>query len=145
MILLEKITLLRTVELFKNVSDDLLIEVAGRMCEEYARAGTEIVKKGELGDVLYIIVSGKVAIKEGDTTLATLGDKTIFGELAVLSPEPRTSTVVAIENCSLLKLKRYHLFEHMDLNFAICIIEALCRRIRSMVKQIDDLSQNIDK
>lgn len=142
MILLEKLALLRTVELFKNVSDDLLIEVAGRMVEEYAKAGTTIVKKGEMGDVLYIIVSGKVGIQDNNKILATLNDKQIFGELAVLSPEPRAASVVALENCSLLKLKRYHLFEHMDIYFAISIIDALCQRIREMAKKINSLTKS---
>ncbi|WP_419419114.1 cyclic nucleotide-binding domain-containing protein [Legionella sp. D16C41] len=141
MILLEKLAVLRSVDIFKNLNDELLIEVAGRMSEEYVRAGTLIVKKGELGDVLYIIISGKVAIKDGSKVLATLGDQEIFGELSVLSPEPRTESVVAVENCFLLKLKRYHLFEYMDINLTISIIEALCQRIRCMAKQIDKLSK----
>ncbi|STX29596.1 cyclic nucleotide-binding protein [Legionella beliardensis] len=145
MILLEKLALLRTVDIFKNVSDDLLIEVAGRTTEEYAKAGTPIVKKGDLGDILYIISSGKVAIQDGNRILATLGAKQIFGELAVLSPKPRTESVVALENCSLLKLKRFHLFEHMDVNFTISIIDALCQRIRNMAKQIDNLSRKNDQ
>ncbi|WP_131782298.1 cyclic nucleotide-binding domain-containing protein [Legionella gresilensis] len=141
MILLEKLTLLRKVDIFKNLSDDFLIEIAGRVTEEYARAGTTIVKKGELGDVLYIIVSGRVNVQDENRVLTTLGDKEIFGELAVLSPEPRTESIIAAENCVLLKLKRYHLFEYVDLNLTISIIDALCQRIRSMAKQIDRLSK----
>ncbi|WP_160116205.1 cyclic nucleotide-binding domain-containing protein [Legionella busanensis] len=134
-------TLLRKVDIFKNLSDELLIEIAGRVTEEYARAGTTIVKKGELGDVLYIIVSGRVNVQNDHRVLTTLGDKEIFGELAVLSPQPRTESVTAAENCVLLKLKRYHLFEYMDLNLTISIIDALCQRIRAMAKQIDKLSK----
>ncbi|MGQ3888774.1 cyclic nucleotide-binding domain-containing protein [Legionella sp. CNM-1927-20] len=141
MILLEKMTLLRKVDIFRNVNDELLIELAGRVTEEYAKAGTSIIKKGELGDGLYIIVSGKVNVQNENRVLATLGDKEIFGELAVLSPEPRTESVIAAENCLLLKLKRYHLFEYMDINLTISIIDALCQRIRAMANQIDKLSK----
>lgn len=138
MILLEKLFFLRTVNIFKKVKDDMLIDIASNTIMEKVPANQTIYKKGEMGDCLYIIVSGQIAMLDADDkTLKTLGSKQIFGELAVLSPEKRLISVMTLEECVLLKLKREPLIESigMDVNFAMAIIEELCQRIRYISKQ----------
>lgn len=58
---------------------------------------------------------------------AELGPGNVVGELAALSPKPRSATVTAIENCSLLRLDQRDLNELLDSNAAVarCVIEAL--------------------
>lgn len=138
MILLEKLFLLREVGLFKGTSDELLGELASFAKEERAMPGQEIIKKGDLGDTMYIIVSGKVAVKDEGKTLAEFGDRQIFGELAVLSPEPRSASVVALQETLLLKLRRQDVIEYFNVEPKICmeIIKELCSRIRAMNKLI---------
>lgn len=133
MILLEKLFLLREVALFKEVSDELLGELASYAEEEHVTPGHVIIKKGELGETLYIIVSGKVVVKDDEKVLAELGERQIFGELAVLSPEPRSASVEALEESLLLKLQRQDIIDHVntDPKLAMGIILELCSRIRA--------------
>lgn len=144
MILLEKIILLSSVSLFKDVSNEILAEIAFNTEIEHVEAGEIIIKKGDIGDILYIIVEGKVAIKEKNQVLTQLTAREIFGELAVLSPEARTASVVATERCVLLKLWRHHLLDILarDINLSMGIIQELCRRIQAMSHQIHKLTQN---
>ncbi|MBA2654700.1 MAG: cyclic nucleotide-binding domain-containing protein [Gammaproteobacteria bacterium] len=144
MILLEKIIMLRSVNIFQEVSDELIAEIASKTTEFRVNKGDYIIKKGEVDDVLYIIVEGKVIIKEDENILAELGSQQIFGELAVLSPEPRTASVVAVEDCLLLKLHRQDLVEHLsiNINLAMGIIQQLCNLIRLMTKQIHELTSH---
>lgn len=137
MILLEKLFLLREVTLFKEVSDELLGEIASDAEEERVPRGHIIIQKGEIGDTLYIIVSGKVVVKDEEKILAEITDHQFFGELAILSPQPRSASVEAIEETLLLKLRRQNLIDHLNLDpkFSMGIILELCSRIREMNKK----------
>ena len=128
MILLEKIFLLREVALFKEVSYELLADLASYAEEERVSAKQMIIRKNEMGDTLYIIVSGRVTVTDEGRVLAELRDLEIFGELAVLSPEPRSASVEAAEDTLLLKLQRQDLLDHfsMDPGLTMGIISELC-------------------
>lgn len=141
MILLEKHILLRGVALFREIDEEVLTQIAFDAREERVAAGEYIIKKGDIGDTFYIIVEGKVYVEDDGKTIATLGKREIFGELAVLSPEARTASIVAAEECLLLKLQRHLLIDNIgaDINLAMGIIQELCLRIRNMTKQIHEL------
>lgn len=69
-----------------------------------------IVRQGEPGDAAYIIVSGRCEVYktvEGQRiVLRTMGPGEVFGETAILSPGPRTASVVALEPTTLRKITR---------------------------------------
>jgi CRP-like cAMP-binding protein len=82
-------------------------------------AGSVIFEQGDAADALYFIDSGKVDIsvtEAGGTRkeLALLGDGDSFGEMALLTGEPRTATVRAATDVSLLRIDREHFFELID-------------------------------
>ena len=71
--------------------------------------GDTVLHQGEEGGALYIIKSGKLTVRaESPTgeeiTLATLSPHQFFGEVSFLTGVVRTATVVALEECELLKL-----------------------------------------
>ncbi len=57
--------------------------------------GTVIVKEGDLGDAAYIIRRGRCSVHKDGQVLRTMGPGEVFGETAILSPGPRTATVIA--------------------------------------------------
>ena len=78
------------------------------ICRHYA-AGKAIVRQGQGGICLFIVVSGKAeAVRtrlDGTSVVVnTFGPTDYFGELAVLNDEPRTATVIAIEDTECLAL-----------------------------------------
>ena len=83
---------------------DLLGFMRGDGAFERARfsAGTVIVMEGDAGNCAYIIESGKCdvfrVVKGERVALGMLGPGDVFGEMAVLSPGPRTANVVASED-----------------------------------------------
>jgi CRP-like cAMP-binding protein len=91
-------------------------------------AGDTIMHQGDLGTSMYIVVDGKVRIFEGDQELGMLGDRSVFGDLAALDPEPRAATVQALEDCTLLRLEGESLYELMAGNKEVTrgIIHVLC-------------------
>jgi CRP-like cAMP-binding protein len=75
------------------------------------KKGASIVKQGETGHAVYFIARGDVDIRqtrdgEEDVQLATLGPGTLFGEMALLSAEPRSASVVCLTDVDVLELNR---------------------------------------
>jgi CRP-like cAMP-binding protein len=128
----ERVLFLKQVDLFANVDDDVLVNLAMQMVEEEFKAGERIITEGDMGRELFIIVDGKVRVHKGDVDLATLGSKAVVGELAALDPEPRTASVTALEDCNLLRLEHTLLFEELLGNNELArgIIRFLVRRFR---------------
>ncbi|MBM3193865.1 MAG: cyclic nucleotide-binding domain-containing protein [Chlamydiae bacterium] len=75
----------------------------------YAK-GETIFRKGDIGDYLYIIVSGKVEIlavsNEKELQVATLGKGEYFGEMALLNQKKRNATVRCLEDTELLAIRK---------------------------------------
>lgn len=132
---LEKVLILKSVSIFKNIPEETLAEVALSLKHVKAPAGKTIVTKGELGRSMYIIIAGRVKVHDGDKTVATLGQREIFGELAALNPEPRTFSVTTLEETQLFRLDNETLNELISehVNLASGIIQVLCQRLQSMI------------
>ncbi|MBI4806378.1 MAG: mechanosensitive ion channel [Desulfovibrio sp.] len=65
-----------------------------------------IVERGQGGTTMFIIASGHVAVRLGETELSRLGPGDVFGEMALLTGEPRQADVVAVEPVSCLEVDR---------------------------------------
>ena len=101
------------IPLFSQLSMQEFIDVAVVLERRSVKAGTVIVREGEPGDSMFIVSTGEAdATREKDgesVTVATFSDGDFFGEMAVLSGEPRTATVTAVKNTELLELSRENL------------------------------------
>lgn len=82
-------------------------------------SGREIFRMGDKGDALYLIEKGRVSIVAGGSkdkvsTLAELGPGNSFGEMALLTGEPRSATAFAVTDTSLLRIDREHFDELLE-------------------------------
>lgn len=129
---IERVTMLKSVDLFARTPDDVLAQIADEVETISVRAGEAIIRKGEIGDSLFIIARGRVRVHDNDVTIATLGECEIVGELAVLDPEPRSATVTAETDVLLYRLDRDDLFELLPDHIEIVrgIFHVLCARLR---------------
>ena len=134
MLTIEKVILLKGVGMFAHTSEDILADVAAILEEVELTPGEPVFQKGEQGDSMYIIIHGRVRIFGGEKTINFLGEREIFGELALLDPEPRSASVEAVEETQLFRLERGTLFELMEDNVGVVsgIMHVLCSRLRRM-------------
>ncbi len=134
MLTIEKVLLLKGVSMFSATSEDTLADVASVLEEVELRPGERVFSKGDLGNSMFIVVSGRVRVFDGDKTINYLGEQEIFGELALLDPEPRSASVESAEETRLFRLDRDTLFELMTDNVGVVsgIMQVLCRRLRRM-------------
>ena len=96
---------------FSDLNPNEFVEVAVIMLvRRQEKAGTVIVQEGAPGDSMFIVSTGEVIASRNEDgqliKLAELSDGDFFGEMAILSGEPRTATVTAIKNTELLELTR---------------------------------------
>ncbi|HVM32427.1 MAG TPA: cyclic nucleotide-binding domain-containing protein [bacterium] len=96
---------------FQSLKLNELDELIGHLRMVRVQKGYEIVKQGDPGDAFYLIAAGKVSVwmKKGfmKSKVADLGPDEFFGEMALLSNEPRNATVVAEEVTELFILQKY--------------------------------------
>ncbi|MDP4199829.1 MAG: cyclic nucleotide-binding domain-containing protein [Bacteroidota bacterium] len=137
-LLFERVILLKTVELFRETPDPVIAHIAQALEEVHFKAGENIIQKGEIGDCLYIIVEGRVRVHAGVHFLTELGTRDVVGEMALLDPEPRSASVTAIEETTLLKLQRDVFYDLMADNVEIArgAITTLSRKLRKQNEQI---------
>lgn len=143
MITIEKLLLLKSVNLFKQMPDDLLLQVANTLTHQRILSpGEMVLEKGKVNSTMYVIVSGSVKVHdEHNRTIKELGPREIFGELSALTEQPTVSYVSAISECLLLTIRNDALFDLMSIELELSkgIIIALCERTQNMSFQIQEL------
>lgn len=102
-----------------------------------------VVREGEPGHSLYILVEGDVEViknleSENAVSLAVLRSHTFFGEMCVIDPVPRVATVYAITPVKAIEIKAatlHHLLQRMPEQFAIILLNIardMARRLRTL-------------
>ncbi|WP_353570039.1 Npt1/Npt2 family nucleotide transporter [Candidatus Albibeggiatoa sp. nov. BB20] len=131
--LIEKVIILKTVSIFADTPDNILSDIGHLTKEVYLAKDETLFNKGEVGTSMYVVVSGKVKVHDGEQMIAELGERALLGEMAVLSSEPRTASVTAREETLLLSLSQSSLFELMWDQHKVVrgIIRVLIQRLRS--------------
>jgi CRP-like cAMP-binding protein len=135
LITIERVALLHSVEFFAGVPSYVIASVA-RLAEEIERdTGESLIVESEEGDCLYVIARGRVRIEKGGRAVAELGAGEVVGELAVLSPGPRSASAIAVEPSLFLRVGEdvvtELLLDHPQVTRGI--IEVLVRRVRPTV------------
>ena len=109
------------------------------------KTGSVLFREGDHGEDMFIIQSGRVAIKkqvgDSDTTLAVMEKGDFFGEMAIVNRIQRTATVTAIDAVELLVFDREGLQNMIARNakIAMNIIDKLCRRLQAAHLKIQHL------
>ena len=141
----EKVLILKSVPMFSQTPDNVLADVADLLEEVDVSENETIFKQGDSGDSLYVILDGKVRVHDGERLLNYLGERDVFGEMALLDPEPRSATVTAVEATRLFRLDQSPFYELMEERpeIAAGIIRVLTGRLRNRVSDIAQLNARI--
>ncbi|CAN7234446.1 cyclic nucleotide-gated ion channel [Pararhizobium sp. LjRoot238] len=94
--------LVAAVPLFQRLGSAALVEIVRALRPRVVPAGTVICRKGETGDRMFFIVEGRVSVATPNPV--ELGSGSFFGEMALITGEPRSATVSAVTEVSLLSL-----------------------------------------
>jgi CRP/FNR family cyclic AMP-dependent transcriptional regulator len=128
----EKAAVLARLPLFEGISSDSLARLTAVVGEQDFAAGGFIVRQGQVGTGLYVVLSGRVRVVRGSDELAVLVPGDFFGELAVIDQRPRGASVEAVEPTRCLALASWDLLELLehDPKLSLNLIRGLVARIR---------------
>jgi MFS family permease len=108
-----EIELLAATPIFAPLPAPSLEAAARRLTPVSAGARERFIAEGEEGDRFYVVAEGTVEVTQGGRSLGVIGPGGYFGEIALLRKIPRTATVTAITDVSLLALERDDFLEIM--------------------------------
>jgi voltage-gated potassium channel len=95
--------LVAKVPFFHDVGAAAIADVAQLLRPRDYPAGAVVVRRGERGDCMYFVAAGEVEIQLRPESIR-LAPGDFFGELALLTGDPRNATIVAVRQCTLLRL-----------------------------------------
>lgn len=103
----------------------------------YLPAGTIIMREGELGEDMYVVLEGELAISRHDKPIDYLGPGMILGEMAMVDDRPRSATVTAVTPCALIRLDRagFRDLVSRSPDFALRVMSILSVRTRRFIEE----------
>ena len=95
--------------------------------------GGVVFERGSHGDVMYVVVTGTVALKDDENVLDTVHAPGIFGELALIESKPRALTAVAETEVGLVEIpvRTFWVLVHETPYFAQLVMRVMAERLRN--------------
>lgn len=104
--------LLQKVPLFKELNETDHKEIIDNITVMYYPPSYRIFSKGDIGDAMYIVKSGKVRVfDDGGHDIAILEPFHFFGEMALFDDVPRMASVETVEETEVVVLKKEEFFK----------------------------------
>jgi len=142
----DKMALLKGIPLFSDLYKGELQPLAHALERRTFNKGQVILRQGDQGDSLFVVVSGRVRIytlsPEGHELSVAFCDRgDFFGEMALLSGEPRSASAEAMEPTEVLVLHRQAFRSHLlsSPSTAVHVIETLSQRLRRTTESAEEL------
>jgi signal transduction histidine kinase len=129
---------LRAAPLFAGLSDDDLARLAATVERQRLAAGDYLVREGEVGDAMFVVVSGELEVtkRAGATEqpLAMVGPGAIQGEIAAMAGGVRAASVRAVTDVEVLRIPREGLLALLDggPEAALALLRTALERLRGL-------------
>jgi CRP-like cAMP-binding protein len=116
---------------FDKSSLAILARALAQTMVRYERNHT-IVKEGQTGVLMYVVVEGRVAVSIQGKLVEKIGPGGVFGEMALVDRTPRLATVVSETDCGLLAIGRNTFLDLIKASpdFAVSLLGAVGERAR---------------
>ena len=138
---------LRTLRIFRDLADQDLLEIAGRLSFTTYSGGSEIFGQFEEDDGVYFILSGAVRITVfsaagKEVTFRDLGPGEMFGELAAIDGQPRSANAIAKADAQIGRVSAVQFWDLLrelpEVNAAI--LNYLCSLVRDLSARVYQFS-----
>jgi CRP/FNR family cyclic AMP-dependent transcriptional regulator len=140
-------TIIARNSLFRGLPEQTIAQIAALASRRTYKADTVVVMRGDPGDALYGVITGRVRIsasgaggKEIFLNIMEPGDA--FGEIALLDGQPRSAAATTITPTELMIIRRedFLALVKREPQLAVHLIELLCKRVRWTSEQSEDSS-----
>lgn len=107
-------------------------------------AGQALFNEGDEGQRMFVLITGTADVIVNNRVVETLQHGNIVGEMGLVSPGPRSATVVATSDCEFVAIdeKRFHYLVQQTPYFATQVMRVLAERLRAadrLVAPIEDI------
>lgn len=131
---LEKILILKTVPLFKDIPEPALADFISSAEELAAVEGSDLLNVNDEWSDMYVVLQGRLRVHKDSKTLKELGNTSVLGVLYALDPAVSGVAVSVLEDTTLFRVPSETLYqlmsEHKSLEKAI--IGSLCGQLRDL-------------
>lgn len=102
-----------------------------------APAGAVVIREGEAGDLMYVLLAGELAITVQDKRIDYLLPGMILGEMAMIDDRPRSATATAVTDSTLVCLNRARFQELISRSpeFALRVMNIMSVRTRRLIEE----------
>jgi CRP-like cAMP-binding protein len=116
---------------FDRTALGILARALAQTTVRYDR-GTAIVKEGQVGVLMYVVLEGRLAVSIQGKLVERIGPGGVFGEMALVDRTPRLATVTAETPCALLAIARNTFLDliRASPDFAVSLLGAVGERAR---------------
>ena len=100
--------ILQNIPLFKGLDSGIHEEIIKHITLQYYPANYQLFTESDIGTKMYIIKRGSVRIykQKTDEQIAILGEKSFFGEMALIADQPRTASAKTTEESEIFILEK---------------------------------------
>lgn len=139
----ERIRLLRKVELFQDVTESILGKIADDVEFQHYSTGEFLVRKGEIGDALMIILKGRVHVTDQGHLFSELGPEEVIGEYYLIDSQEHSADVIARTDVQIIRVSQ-DTFQKVTTDFTSVdtgVMKFLVGRLRKMNIIEEDLAR----
>ena len=149
---LSPMVVLQEIDIFRSFSEEIKKDLSLKMHRKHYQPEEPIIQQGDPGDSLFIIVEGSVSVRinidNKQVEVDRMGANDFFGEMALLTGEPRTASIIAISDCVLYEITQSdisHLFTQYPEIIDILSKELTLRTLNQQKKKDQYHEAYIDK
>ncbi|MBS0629606.1 MAG: cyclic nucleotide-binding domain-containing protein [Verrucomicrobia bacterium] len=100
----EKFNLLKANYLFENLPDEQLEQILSITQDITIPKGELLLREGEVGEDIYVLISGKVSVVKQEHQVASLHPGEVIGEMSLIDNSPRSASILVLEESKFLKI-----------------------------------------
>ena len=150
--LIRRAALLRGIDFLSPLSEDEITKLAQNGGSLFFSTGETVIKEGDDGDSMYLILKGEVDVsihvKRGETkSVATLFEKDFFGERSMMTGEKRNATITALKDSTLFVIDKENFKDVISDNQEILkqVSEILSRRELELKEKRHEITKKVTK
>jgi len=146
-----KLETLKKIPLFRHLTYQELVKVLNITYLETHDSGSVIIREGDDGEELYVVLAGQVNVMKGNQHLTELGPGVHFGEMALIDQSPRSATIAAKDPTRVLVIGRRQFYNLIRKEPVLAVkllwsfVQVLSRRLRETNEQLTGARSELEQ
>lgn len=146
---LDQIKTIQKMSLFQFMSYQELLKILSAAELKHYKAGDTIIKEGEMGEDMFVVVSGYVSVQKGGNEITILSQGHTIGEMSLIESGERSATAIAKDKVCLMYFARKELFIlfrselQVSVKFFWMLAKDLTGRLRKTTNQLSEAKMDI--